>query len=117
MPGDKTAFVRTKENQRADQILRQPVAFQRTGRNDLVAGFVEESVAPDTPLTLDDLADVVSGEQSVIPDLGDVNDVQGDLQDFVTENPDVIDTPLDQVVDEVPPGTWGESRWGQFNWG
>tara|TARA_E500000331_G_scaffold293520_1_gene290848 strand:- start:714 stop:824 length:111 start_codon:yes stop_codon:yes gene_type:complete len=35
--------------------------------------------------------------------------VQNDIQDFAKENPDLVVETIDDLIQEIPAGTWGES--------
>jgi hypothetical protein len=86
----------------------------------LVAGFVQDKIAPETTLDRNDLLNIQTGITDVaekVTVVVDVAQVQNDLQDFSQENPNLVEGSVSDLIEEIPSSNWGEARWGGFNWG
>ena len=46
--------------------------------------------------------------QELIVEAGDVSSIQDEIVVFVEENPDVIETDISELIQEIPTGTWDE---------
>jgi hypothetical protein len=91
-----------------------------TDVSDLVAGFVQDRIAPKTSLNRDDLLDIQTGTSAVaekVTKVADAVQVQDEIQSFSQENPDLVQGSVLDLIDVVPPKTWGEAKWDSFNWG
>jgi hypothetical protein len=91
-----------------------------TDVSDLVAGFVQDKIAPKTSLNRDDLLDIQTGTMSVaekVTEFADVVQVQNEIQSFSQENPDLVQGSVLNLIEVVPPKNWGEATRGSFNWG
>ncbi|MFT6437749.1 MAG: hypothetical protein ACJAVI_005830, partial [Candidatus Azotimanducaceae bacterium] len=91
-----------------------------TDVSDLVAGFVQDKIAPETTLDRNDLLNIQTGTTDVaekVTVVVDVAQVQNDIQDFSQENPDLVEGSVSDLIEVIPPSNWGEARWGGFNWG
>ena len=88
-----------------------------TDVSDLVSGFVTSNVI--ATVTTEMLQEISQGTatNSVVAKVGDVNQVKSQVQTFATENPNLITVPLEDLIQTVPDGVWGTSKWGSFNWG
>lgn len=118
-----TATIAANLKQVTTQITQQAAVitstFQFTATStdvsNLVGGFVAQQVtAPTTP---EALAAAATGSAPAIVQVGDVNAVRGSIEAFAAENADLVEGDLADLVEEVPPGVWGTSKWGGFNWG
>jgi hypothetical protein len=88
-----------------------------TDVSSLISEFVSTNVAPSSEVTAQDLADASASGESIVVDVGDVNDIRGSLEEFATENVDLIEGTIDDLIQTVPSGIWDEAVWDSFNWG
>jgi hypothetical protein len=106
-----------------DEAASVTSSFEYTGSStdvsDLVAGFVEEQIAPATTLDRDALLGIQDGTTAlseVVTPVGDVTQVQEDIQDFSQANPDLVDGSIVDLIEEVPASNWDQASWDLFNW-
>lgn len=106
-------------NQVVEQAAVVASTFQysesSTDVSNLVSAFVAQQVTP--PTSEEDLEAAASGGSEAVQDVGDVNAAKTSLETFAADNTELLDGDLADVVEEVPPGSWGSSKWGAFNWG
>jgi hypothetical protein len=91
-----------------------------TDVSDLVAGFVENKIAPETTLDRNDFLNIQAGTLEVtekVTKVVGIAQVQNDIQDFSQENPELVEGSVSDLIEDVPPKNWGEVKWGGFNWG
>jgi hypothetical protein len=88
-----------------------------TDVSSLISEFVSTNVAPSTVVTAQDLADASASGDALVVDVGDVNDVRGSLEQFATDNVDLIEGTVDDLIQTIPAGIWDEAAWDSFNWG
>lgn len=118
-----TATVKNNLLTVTNQVVKQAVvvasAFQysqsSTDVSDLVSAFVAQQVTP--PTSEQDLAAAATGQSGAVQDVGDVNAAKTSIETFAADNSDLVDGELEDLVEEIPPGSWGTSRWDGFNWG
>ncbi len=88
--------------------------------SNLVTTFVATKVTGGQTITADTLQAINNGTVSpsdVVIDSGDVSDLQGEIQDFASQNPDLVTGDIADALQEIPVGNWDQSNWDSFNWG
>lgn len=86
-----------------------------TDVSNLVSGFVSAQVT--APTSTEELESAASGSTQAVNDVGDVNTAKSSIEAFATENADLIEGSVEELIETVPPGTWNTSKWDGFNWG
>ena len=118
-----TASVKTNLTKIVGAITKQAAvvtsSFQYTETSTDVSALVSEFIAQKvtTVTSIDDLESAASGASSVVESVGDINEAKLSIETFAGENTDLVEGSLDDLIEAIPSGTWGTSKWGGFNWG
>lgn len=118
-----TATIKTNLTKVVGEVTQQAAvvassfSYTETSTNvsNLVSGFVAAQVTP--PTTAEALESAASGQTQAVQNVGDVNTAKSSIESFAGQNQELVEGPIEELIETVPPGTWSTSKWGGFNWG